>query len=392
MNKKLIREVRDIAKKRLDDERLVNDYNFYSTTKKKYDSFNDFFNKSENEDFIFSCYEFFLRREPNIYELKTNVDLLKQKKTNRKVWFNNLLTSKEGSKFKFNSFFVQKKFFKRNIIQHFLAWLINLGKHKKLEAELNTQNQRLYRLENIITQTNDYLYSLNFTTDKPLNRNNYGLSSDFLNELFIKLDREFRGDIEDKLKIYLPIIKKYTKNSKLPFLDLGCGNADLIRMVSNIGIKSIGVDRNYSQLKKSSNDKFSVIDEDALNYLKLNKNSSFSVISLIHIVEHLDFNYLMALLVEINRVLKKNGLLIVETPNPESLRSLHSWFYLDPTHKNPIGKALMDLILRHVGFSVINLELDRKITDKNFKLKDISNDLDLVVNSNPDYALLAIKK
>ena len=58
MNKKLIREVRDIAKKRLDDERLVNDYNFYSTTKKKYDSFNDFFNKSENEDFIFSCYEF----------------------------------------------------------------------------------------------------------------------------------------------------------------------------------------------------------------------------------------------------------------------------------------------------------------------------------------------
>ena len=91
MNKKLIREVRDIAKKRLDDERLVNDYNFYSTTKKKYDSFNDFFNKSENEDFIFSCYEFFLRREPNIYELKTNVDLLKQKKTNRKVWFNTLV-------------------------------------------------------------------------------------------------------------------------------------------------------------------------------------------------------------------------------------------------------------------------------------------------------------
>ena len=100
----------------------------------------------------------------------------------------------------------------------------------------------------------------------------------------------------------------------------------------------------------------------------------------------------MALLVEINRVLKKNGLLIVETPNPESLRSLHSWFYLDPTHKNPIGKNLLDLMLRHVGFSVTNLELERKITDKSFTLKQISYDLDLVVNANPDYALLAIKK
>ena len=58
--------------------------------------------------------------------------------------------------------------------------------------------------------------------------------------------------------------------------------------------------------------------------LKETESNSILVVSAFHVVEHIPFEYLQELVKESYRVLMPGGLLILETPNLESLEILYN--------------------------------------------------------------------
>jgi O-antigen chain-terminating methyltransferase len=74
-----------------------------------------------------------------------------------------------------------------------------------------------------------------------------------------------------------------------------------------------------------------------------------------HIVEHLPLDDLLALLDETNRVLRPGGMAIFETPNPSNLQVSTENFYLDPTHRNPLPKALLKFLVESRGLCDIEV-------------------------------------
>ena len=73
------------------------------------------------------------------------------------------------------------------------------------------------------------------------------------------------------------------------------------------------------------------------------------------LIEHLPFETLVKLLNEIVRILKPEGIAIVETPNPENLTVGSYSFYVDPTHRSPIPSQTLQFLLESRGLREINV-------------------------------------
>ena len=48
--------------------------------------------------------------------------------------------------------------------------------------------------------------------------------------------------------------------------------------------------------------------------------------------------------------LRPGGVIILETPNPENLSVSSHWFFLDPTHRNPLPPVTLAWLVRERGF------------------------------------------
>ncbi len=70
-----------------------------------------------------------------------------------------------------------------------------------------------------------------------------------------------------------------------------------------------------------------------------------------HVIEHLPFETLVKFLDESIRTLKRGGLIILETPNPENFMVGSCNFYTDPTHRNPIPSVTLQFLLKARGIN-----------------------------------------
>jgi O-antigen chain-terminating methyltransferase len=123
-----------------------------------------------------------------------------------------------------------------------------------------------------------------------------------------------------------------------------------------------------------------------------------------HLIEHLDFRTLLALLDESLRVLCPGGLLLLETPNPENVHVGSCNFYMDPTHRNPLPPLLTQYLAESRGFT--GAEIHRLSADRGEQralsqldvdqpgsvvLNQALADLHALTAAAPDYALIARK-
>jgi SAM-dependent methyltransferase len=110
-----------------------------------------------------------------------------------------------------------------------------------------------------------------------------------------------------RLSKALPIIRMYPQCT---FLDVGCGwEARLLRSIEPHIAYGVGIDRNAPPLRS---DKLRTIQGDLEAPLPFAGNS-FDVVSMLAVLEHLSDP--LRALVEIRRVLRPNGTLIVTVPS-----------------------------------------------------------------------------
>ncbi len=217
---------------------------------------------------------------------------------------------------------------------------------------------------------------------------------------YVEFEDKFRGttdDIKARVKSYLPYIKKLPfKKEELSILDVGCGRGEWLELLKENKYTNLkGVDLNSVMVAKSKSLGLDVEQIDVIAYLSSQKENSLAAITGFHIIEHLPFDVLMKFFHECFRVLKKGGMVIFETPNPENIAVGACNFYTDPTHLNPIPPVTGEFLLQQNSFtntSILRLNLMKEakyIQDENFS--DI-NDILFAHTKEQDYAIIGYKK
>lgn len=180
-------------------------------------------------------------------------------------------------------------------------------------------------------------------------------SKDKKRQWYRAYEDRYRGSreiIAERLKIYLPFIlplKEISDSSKI--VDLGCGRGEWLELTSMYGFDVSGVDLDESMLAACQERGFNVFKADVVSHLASLPDSSQTVVTAFHLVEHISFDALQQLMEEAFRVLRPGGMLILETPNAENITVGTARFYSDPTHIRPVSLQLLSFMTGFIGFS-----------------------------------------
>ncbi|HZU24939.1 MAG TPA: methyltransferase domain-containing protein [Bryobacteraceae bacterium] len=146
-------------------------------------------------------------------------------------------------------------------------------------------------------------------------------------------------------------------------LDLGCGRGELLAALRDAGIPAHGVDANEEFVRLCHSRGLDATHADIFEYLAASA-PDVDAIAATHVVEHLPPAAVPKLIGLIAARLAPRGLLIIETPNPESLASFALHFFADPTHTHPLPPPLLAFYLEEAGFGGMEvLRLNPLVTE-----------------------------
>ncbi|MFA7666746.1 MAG: methyltransferase domain-containing protein [Burkholderiaceae bacterium] len=203
----------------------------------------------------------------------------------------------------------------------------------------------------------------------------------------------YRGSrelIAGRLAVYRPFIQALKAAfPQASGADLGCGRGEWLELLAAEGLAGQGIDLDEDMLADCRERGLTVERGDALAWLRAQPDESFALVSAFHLVEHLPFETLQALIVEALRVLRPGGLLVMETPNPENLVVGTESFYLDPTHTRPLPAALLSFLARFHGFE--RVQVLRLQHDPALMSAPVLGLRQVIEGVSPDYSVLARK-
>ncbi len=174
--------------------------------------------------------------------------------------------------------------------------------------------------------------------------------SDALKEIQPRLVEAFRGseeEIRHRLDRYLPVLLEAGS-----VLDLGCGRGELLLMLRDAGIEAVGLERDPALLQAARRRGLELIDGDVATSLAEQPDEAWGAVTAIHLLEHLESVHVLEVLAEVRRILRPGGLLLVECPNPHTLRVGAAEYWIDPTHLRPLLPETLQLFLTASGLRV----------------------------------------
>ena len=137
-----------------------------------------------------------------------------------------------------------------------------------------------------------------------------------------------------------------------PALDVGCGRGEFLAACRDANVAARGVDTNERSVSDLRERRFDVDLAGVPECFAALSDASLGSVLAMHVVEHLPADALFALFRESARVLRSGGLLMIETPNAESLAVAATDFWRDPTHIAPRHPAALTVLAREHGFEI----------------------------------------
>lgn len=408
-----------------------------------------------DKDFVTLLYHQILLREPDQEGYANTLELLISKKYTKAQLLQAFVNSDEGSKNNIKLVGLRKEVVKQkigNLVKvipgagYIGRWVVNIVLlSKRISGLYNSYNMLFLQCQGL-KQENEQLkraYNLIYNQNAEINNRELVLEEEFLelrnknsameerNRNFIIAEGEKVRAAEKKAKIdkqlydsfYLrynerlmsdsrevvktravPYIEKLdawcqeTQRSKsdLKIVDLGCGECEWIELLSENGYFADGVDNNEAVFNKVRAElpDIKISLAGALEYLQSCPSESIDCLSSFHMFEHMDFISIITLLKECHRVLKKDGMLIIETPNPQNILTASYYFYLDPTHIKPIPPELMQFYVEESGFMLYEKVLLNPLNFEPYEYKEDDPIKDIVFRFNMEqaYSIMAVKK
>lgn len=174
---------------------------------------------------------------------------------------------------------------------------------------------------------------------------------DYLYRRFEDAARGSRDQIRESMRDLVPLLEGHA-----PLLDVGCGRGELLALCREAGIEARGIDVNERSVAELANEGYDVAVGAVPAALEPVPDGSLGAVYASHVVEHLPTSPFIALLTESYRVLRDGGVLVIETPNAQSLMMSGVEFWKDPSHLAPRHPASIIIIGRELGFEVATVE------------------------------------
>lgn len=153
------------------------------------------------------------------------------------------------------------------------------------------------------------------------------------------------------------ITKYFPKNKKLKILDIGCGTGAFLESLDDNKFEKYGIEVNKEGWQVCKEKKLKVFNKDIL---RLNIQDKFDVITLWHVLEHLEKP--MENFKKIRKIMTDDGILICATPNTDSLGfkiGRYNWFHLDsPRHLVLYNKKSINYLNKKSGFKIIDFRYE----------------------------------
>lgn len=181
-----------------------------------------------------------------------------------------------------------------------------------------------------------------------------------LDQFYADFEETFRGDrelVRKRSEPYLQWVRDAGAGvPDAPVLDVGCGRGEWLELLRESGLHARGIDLNRVFVDACRSMGLAVTEQDAIQGMRALPPGSIGAVTSMHLVEHLSFETMIALIDEARRVLSPGGLLVLETPNPENLTVASHTFYYDPTHRNPLPPVVLRWIVESRGFEEVRIE------------------------------------
>lgn len=142
----------------------------------------------------------------------------------------------------------------------------------------------------------------------------------------------FRPSFED-LYIELTHLNRWFPSSG-DAVDLGAGRGEMVKVMSDYGLKSFGIDSDKSVVSAAVERGLDVRELSIDDFFSSAQSDSFDLVTAIQVVEHVDTKQLESWFSAAKRILKDGGIFLVETPNPHAIDAFKA-FWIDVTHVRP---------------------------------------------------------
>lgn len=146
---------------------------------------------------------------------------------------------------------------------------------------------------------------------------------------------------------FLPVLT--TIDRTLPILELGCGPGYLLEYLQSKGFQSVqGIDISKEQIQVALSQGLRARVADALKFVST-KRELYAAIIAIDFIEHFSKDELFSLFPMIHKALRKDGILLLQTPNGQGLFP-GQVIYGDLTHMTIFAQDSLSHILTLSGF------------------------------------------
>ena len=193
-----------------------------------------------------------------------------------------------------------------------------------------------------------------FYEDGNMRKDQYSISQDMYSDtVWESWLEETKEDDYRRVKMLERVFKG---GGGIKVLDFGCGNGGFLRVLRQEGVikNIVGVELDkeaQSRLMKENIEVYDKLDS-------IDKSVRFDVITMFHVIEHLDNPY--RIILDIKSRLKVGGLLIIETPNAEDalISKYHSKSFMDFTFWSAqlflYTFGSLETLMNRCGFSTVD--------------------------------------
>jgi SAM-dependent methyltransferase len=164
----------------------------------------------------------------------------------------------------------------------------------------------------------------------------------------------FRGSSEELIERYRSLAERFTGHG--PVLDIGCGRGEFLGLLGAAGVEARGIEVDPKLVAEGRANGLDVSLADAVSHVAALPDGSLGGIVMIQVIEHLTPQAVVDLVAVARHKLAPEGIMVVETVNPQSLYTFAHSFYLDPTHGNPVHPAYLKFLFDEAGWSLVEIE------------------------------------
>ncbi|MGA2372621.1 MAG: class I SAM-dependent methyltransferase [Candidatus Korobacteraceae bacterium] len=135
-----------------------------------------------------------------------------------------------------------------------------------------------------------------------------------------------------------------------PVVDLGCGGGEFLELLKHSGIDAYGVDSDPVACDVARRKHLTILQDDLFDHLRQLPERSLGGIFSARVIEYLPSNLRIDFISLCAKRLKPDGLIIIETINPESDFPFGRNSRIDPSHLRPVYPEILKSMLDSSGF------------------------------------------